>query len=169
MSHSGFVHSLQLQQTRIRSSPSRQSFAVAMVVVALVSLSWEFLRVSGRTPETPVSSSGAQKAQAHANPPASRLQGGWNLLWKDPRGVLLTTHCQIFPNGSTLTIYMKNAKLLNADARTPVQGIVENGTISFRVHPGEGNPIVFIGKMDNDILHGTTSRGFSWMAIRDLK
>jgi hypothetical protein len=166
MRHNRFFRSLHRVQRHFRSSSLRRSFAVAMVIVALVSLSLKLLRASNRTPRTSAPSSGAHKPQALASPSMPQLHGDWDLVWKDERGVLLRTHCQIRQNAAALTLYLRDAKPLNADARTPIQGIVGTETISFRVQPRDGDSIIFNGEMDDGILHGTTTRGFSWMAIR---
>lgn len=166
MRRSRLLCSLKLWQRPFRYSLSWQSFAVAMILLALASVLLRPSRETNRTTETSASSSEAHNPQAIPNLSMPQLNGDWDLLWKDQRGVLLRTHCRIRQNGTSLALDLSDAKLLNREARTPILGVVEGETISFRVHLRDADSIVFIGKMDFGILNGTTSRGFSWMAIR---
>lgn len=151
------------------SPPLRRAFSLATAIVALMLVSLGLLRRTNRTPETSASSSRTHQPQALADPSTPQLQGDWDLLWKDQRGVLLRTHCQIRQDGAVLTLHVSDPQLLSADARTSIHGIVEGETISFRIHLQNGDPLVITGKMDDGILHGTTNRGFSWMAVRNTK
>lgn len=166
MRRSSLLCSRQLWQHRSRSSPPWQPLAAATVLIAVVLLLWRPSHPANRTPQIPASSSGGDDRQVAANPLMPQLNGEWDLVWKDQRGVLLRTHCRIRQNGPSFALDLNDAKLLNREARTPIQGAVEGERISFRVHLRDADSIVFIGRMDFGILNGTTSRGFSWMAIR---
>jgi hypothetical protein len=108
-----------------------------------------------------------QRLQEHATTTElPNVRGGWELLWKDKDSKLLRTRLNIRQDGNGLTIRPEDADLLKADSRKFIYGTIRPATISFRVQPRSGEPIVFTGMIDGGIMYGTTSKGLSWMAVR---
>jgi hypothetical protein len=167
MRPSRFIRSLQLAGCYSKFLPSRRSFSIVIVAIALAWLSLGHLHHINRMPQMPALQFGARRSQASANPSVLQLGGGWDFLWKDQRAVLLRTHCQIRQKGAALTLHLRDPQLLDLDQRMSIQGTLENKTISFHVQLRDGGSVTFVGVMEDGLLYGTTSRGFSWIALRD--
>ncbi len=96
------------------------------------------------------------------------IEGHWDLIWKDLEKRRTRVQICVQQNGTRLAIHSEGNYGIRNRRNRFTSGLVTRDEIAFTLRPKSENDIVFSGKLEGNILCGTTSEGFPWMAIRIL-